>query len=194
MNECQIPKVLFLLGLPGSGKTTQCVNLVRQYKYVHLPLGQLLRNEQQNGGLYGKIIYDCMLKGVLIPAEITIKILEKAINENLHSKLLLIDGFPRNKENLLGWIQCIKRKIEDESVLVLDCAEEICMKRIIKRSKNSNRIDDNEECIKKRFETYYTETLPVIQYYDNTNLVHKVNANLSAEEVFINIINIFNDI
>ena len=44
MNQ-YMPKVLFLLGLPGSGKTTQCVNLVRQYKYVHLPLGQLLRNE-----------------------------------------------------------------------------------------------------------------------------------------------------
>ena len=185
-------KVLFLLGLPGSGKTTQCVNLVRQYKYTHLPLGQILRNEQQNDGLYGKIIYDCMLNGVLIPAEITLKILEKAINENLHSKLLLIDGFPRNIENLLGWIRCIRSKIEDERVLVLDCAEEICMKRIIKRSKNSNRIDDHEECIKKRFETYYTETLPVIQYYDNINLVHKVNANLPAEEVFINIINIFN--
>ena len=132
-----------------------------------------------------------MLKGVLIPTEITINILEKAINENLHTKLL-IDGFPRNNENLLGWIRCMRKQIEDERVLVLDCPEEICIKRIIKRSKNSNRIDDNEVCIKKRFETYYTETLPVIQYYDNINLVHKVNANLTAEEVFINIINIFN--
>ena len=136
-----MPKVLFLLGLPGSGKTTQCVNLVRKYKYVHLPLGQLLRNEQQNSGDYGKIIYECMLNGVLIPTEITINILEKAINENLHSKLL-IDGFPRNNENLLGWIRCMRKQIEDERVLVLDCPEEICIKRIIKRSKNSNRIDD----------------------------------------------------
>ena len=191
MNQHQMPKVLFLLGLPGSGKTTQCANLVEHYKYVHLPLGQLLRNEQQNSEC-GKIIYECMQNGVLIPTEITIKILKKAVIENHHSKLL-IDGFPRNNENLFCWISCMQGKFGDESVLVFDCPEEICMKRILERSKYSKRIDDNEECIKKRFKTYYGETLPVIQYYDNINLVTKVNTNLPPGEVLINIINIFND-
>ena len=191
MNQHQIPKVLFVLGLPGSGKSTQCANLVEQYKYVHLPLGQLLRNEQRNSEC-GKIIYDCMLNGTLIPSEITIKILEKAVKENQHHKLL-IDGFPRNNENLLCWVSCMQGKFGDESVLVFDCPEDICMKRILERSKDSNRIDDNEECIKRRFETYYTETLPVIQYYDNIKLVTKINANLPPEEVRINIINVFSN-
>lgn len=185
----QIPNILFLLGLPGSGKTTQCVHLVKHYKYVHLPLGQLLRNEQQNGER-GKVIQECMLNGVLIPTEITIEILEKTIIEN-HGKKLLIDGFPRNRENLMYWVNHMRGKFGTENVLVFDCPEEVCMERILNRT--GNRADDNEECVKKRFNTYYTETLPVIQYYNNINLVTKVNTNMSPEKVLLNIINIFND-
>ncbi|ETE56015.1 hypothetical protein L345_18276 [Ophiophagus hannah] len=48
------------------------------------------------------------------------------------------------------------------------------VKRLLKRGETSGRVDDNEETIKKRLETYYKATEPVIAYYEKKGIVRKV--------------------
>jgi hypothetical protein len=69
----------------------------------------------------------------------------------------LIDGFPRNKNNLQGWQEVVGDKAEVEGVLFFDCSEEVMESRLIKRGEDAGdarRADDNIESIKKRFRTY----------------------------------------
>lgn len=52
--------------------------------------------------------------------------------------------------------------------------------RLLKRGETSGRVDDNEETIKKRLETYYNATEPVIAFYDKRGIVRKVGKHLSS--------------
>lgn len=184
-NGSSKPKVLFVLGGPGAGKGTQCNNLVQNYGYVHLSAGDLLRAERNSGSKDGDMINECIKNGKIVAAEVTVRLLEKAmINNKGGSQKFLIDGFPRNESNLQGWVGHMNGKADVEGVLFFDCPEEVCVKRILERAKTSGRVDDNEESIRKRFNTYYQETMPVIKYYEKINLVKKINAVPDVDEVY----------
>ena len=89
--------VLFVLGGPGAGKGTQCANLVKDYGFCHLSAGDLLRSEQdREGSEVGAMIKDYIKNGEIVPMEVTVKLLENAMAEDMkkhHSKsLFLVDG------------------------------------------------------------------------------------------------------
>jgi len=179
------PKVLFVLGGPGAGKGTQCNYLVEQYGYVHLSAGDLLRAERDSGSADGAMINDYIKDGKIVPVKVTVSLLEKAmINNKGGTQKFLIDGFPRNENNLQGWVSHMTGKADVEGVLFFDCPEEVCVQRILERAKTSNRVDDNEESIRKRFKTYYNETMPVITYYKKLNLVETIDATPQVDKVF----------
>ena len=59
-------------------------------------------------------------------------------------------------------------------VLCFDVADETMTKRLLGRAATSGRVDDNEETIKKRLETFHNITQPVIDHYEKENKVRKV--------------------
>lgn len=66
----------------------------------------------------------------------------------------MIDGFPRNKDNLVWWDKLMTPFADVKLVLSFDCPEKVLVERLLERGKTSGRIDDNEESIKKRLATY----------------------------------------
>lgn len=66
----------------------------------------------------------------------------------------LIDGFPRNIENLGTWQKLMNEKVNVPFILHLECPEQVMLARLLKRGQTSGRSDDNIESIKKRFHTY----------------------------------------
>jgi hypothetical protein len=90
----------FVLGGPGSGKGTNCARLVKEYGFVHLSAGDLLRAERDSGSPNGELINNIILKGEIVPVEITVNLIKKAVEKaGGASKKFLIDGFPRNEDN-----------------------------------------------------------------------------------------------
>ena len=72
--------VVFVLGGPGAGKGTHCTHLVRDYGFVHLSAGDLLRAEQARpGSQYGQMIAEYIKEGKIVPMEVTISLLRNAI-------------------------------------------------------------------------------------------------------------------
>nr|XP_031533453.1 adenylate kinase isoenzyme 1 isoform X3 [Vicugna pacos] len=69
-------------------------------------------------------------------------------------------------------------------LLYVDAGPETMTKRLLKRGETSGRVDDNEETIKKRLETYYKATEPVIAFYEKRGIVRKVNAEGTVDNVF----------
>lgn len=173
------PTVVFVLGGPGSGKGTQCANIVQSFGYTHLSAGDLLRAEIKSGSENGTMIQNMIKEGKIVPSEVTIKLLQKAMQESGNDKFL-IDGFPRNEENRAAFEAVTK--IVPEFVLYFDCAEEEMERRLLNR--NQGREDDNIETIRKRFKVFLDSSLPVVEYYDAKGKVRKIDAGKPVEEVF----------
>jgi len=185
------PQVIFVLGAPGSGKGTQCTKISEKYDYLHLSAGDLLRKEKANPASdVGQLISNYIKEGKIVPVEITCKLLEDAIFESGKSKVM-VDGFPRNQNNLDGWEEQMKGKVDIEFVLFLSCPQDVCTGRILKRSETSGRSDDNLESLKKRFNTYINETMPVVNHYDALGKVRTINATEDPVVVFENIQKLF---
>ncbi|XP_076306752.1 UMP-CMP kinase-like isoform X2 [Tachypleus tridentatus] len=179
------PSIVFVLGGPGSGKGTQCAKIIKEFDYVHLSAGDLLRTERDNpGSRYGELIEKHIQSGTIVPVEITCSLLHAAMNNSRRDRFL-IDGFPRNQDNLEGWNREMAAKVNLQFVLFFDCNEQVCIDRCLKRgSSGSGRTDDNAESLKKRFVTYFKDTLPIIEHYQKQNLVRKIDANNSEHKVF----------
>lgn len=78
------PKVIFVLGAPGSGKGTQCANIVDSFNYVHLSAGDLLRAERNRpGSELAQTIEEYIQGGRIIPVAVTCSLLERAMNEQM---------------------------------------------------------------------------------------------------------------
>nr|GMC79927.1 UMP-CMP kinase 3 [Ipomoea batatas] len=124
-------KVVFVLGGPGSGKGTQCANIVEHFGYTHLSAGDLLRAEIKSGSENGTMIQNMIKEGKIVPSEVTIALLQRAIQENGNDKFL-IDGFPRNEENRAAFERVTG--IQPDFVLFFDCPEEEMEKRLLSRN------------------------------------------------------------
>ncbi|XXG44632.1 hypothetical protein AAC387_Pa01g4380 [Persea americana] len=179
-------KVVFVLGGPGSGKGTQCANIVEHFGYTHLSAGDLLRAEIKSGSENGTMIQNMIQEGKIVPSEVTVKLLQRAMQESENDKFL-IDGFPRNEENRAAFEEVTK--IVPEFVLFFNCPEEEMEKRILNR--NQGRVDDNVETIRKRFKVFVESSLPVIEYYSSKGKVQKIDAAKSVAEVFEDVKGIF---
>jgi len=179
------PNVVFVLGGPGAGKGTQCANIVKTFGFVHLSAGDLLREERNKpGSEFGDLIEKHIRDGTIVPVEITCSLIERAMQVSA-SNNFLIDGFPRNQDNLEGWERQMSEKATVLFVLFFDCDEDICVQRCLQRGQaGSGRSDDNPDSLKKRVFTYNNDTMPIVNRFQESNLVKRIDASKSAEEVF----------
>ena len=182
--------VVFFLGGPGSGKGTQSANLVKDYGFVHLSAGDLLRAEQvREGSQYGELIKTYIREGKIVPMEITVALLSNAMADSLASNpppagtksRFLIDGFPRKLDQAVFFEQTV---CPSEVVLFLDCPEDVMESRLLKRGETSGREDDNAESIRKRFRTFVETSMPVVDNFESKDKVVKVKATGTIEEVY----------
>lgn len=179
-------KVLFILGAPGSGKGTQCTKLAEKFGFSHLSAGDLLREERNNpNSKDGALIEAYIKEGKIVPIEITVKLLMNAMNAQ-PAPCFLIDGFPRNQDNLDGWIRetSAASNIEVLGVLFFDCPEDVITDRLLDRGKSSGRVDDNAETIKKRLVTFRDDTMPIVNYFDKREQVWTINTNRPVDDIF----------
>lgn len=192
--EIMAPKCVFVLGTPGAGKGTVCEQITKDFGYVHLSAGELLRQERANPlSKSGKLIDDYIKEGKIVPVAITCQLLADAMKKSGKERFL-IDGFPRNQDNLNGWEKEMKDKVDLQFVLYLDCPEKVGIERCLGRgAAGSGRSDDNVESLKKRFVTYVNETRPIIDFYSQKHLVRKVDTSKCADEVILEVKQLFRE-
>ena len=104
--------------------------------------------------------------------------------ENSSASLFLIDGFPRNLDNVNGWNEVAGNDVTVACVLFLDCPQDVMCTRLLARGETSGRIDDNHESIMKRFVTYQNETRPIISHFKSQGKVRHVLADAPIQEVW----------
>lgn len=161
-------RVIFVLGGPGAGKGTQSDKLVESYdgSILHLSVGDLLRNA--GGSPHAELIESCLVAGKIVPVEISLDLLQQAMEDasqisQCGQPTFLVDGFPRNFDNLEGWTAQMTKSCSVLGALVYECPEVELEKRILARGETSGRSDDNLASIKKRFVTFQEQTMPVVR-------------------------------
>ncbi|AET40374.1 bifunctional uridylate/adenylate kinase Ecym_5638 [Eremothecium cymbalariae DBVPG len=183
-NLAQDVSVIFVLGGPGAGKGTQCARLVEKLGFVHVGAGDLLRDEQNRpGSQYGDLIKDYIKEGLIVPQEITVALLKRAIEESYKKgkKNFLVDGFPRKMDQAITFE---KEVTPSKFVLFFDCPEKVMLERLLVRSQTSGRTDDNIESIKKRFKTFIDTSLPVVEYFEAQDRVVKIRCDQPVDQVY----------
>ena len=174
---------MFVLGGPGAGKGTQCELLSNEFSMVHLSAGELLRMERLSGTDNGKLIDSYLKEGKIVPVKVTLDLLKSAMQSS-QSNRFLVDGFPRNWDNIEGWESCMTTSCDIDAVLFIDCPEQVLEERILSRGLTSGRNDDNLETAKKRFRTFQESTLPILSYYENNKKLVKIRGDRDRNDVF----------
>ncbi|QJC33958.1 adenylate kinase [Enterobacteriaceae endosymbiont of Donacia cinerea] len=201
---------IILLGPPGVGKGTYARFISEKYHLPNISIGNILRNyilNNKNSLLTNKIT-NFIKKGIMIPDNITIKIIKNRLYNLDCKKGFLLDGYPRNivQANILK-----KENIKIDIILEFHIPKKQIIKRIIGRKihlpsgrtyhiifnppkiKDKDditgetlitRTDDNIITIKNRLKEYLRQTKPLIKYYNkdyiNKKIIYKKINNTSS--------------
>ncbi len=177
---------IILLGPQFSGKGTLARQMVRDFGFVQISLGDLFRENIQKGTELGKLAQGYMNQGILVPNEVSMKILEERIKEDDCQKTgVILDGVPRTIEQA----EILSKFMNIDAVILLTLPREEIMRRCEGRRTCSKcgeiyntsfydkdtckecgaplfrRDDDNPESIKTRLEVYDKMTTPLINFY-----------------------------
>jgi len=165
-----------------------CNKIVDTFNFVHLSAGDLLRAEQESGSDNAALINSFIRDGKIVPVEITVMLIKNAMERAMAAEepksRFLVDGFPRNEDNLQGWTKVMAGFADVKFVLFMDCDEETMEKRCLGRAAEQNRSDDNVETIRKRFHTYVESTRPIIELFAKQNLVKEIDARPEQDVVY----------
>ena len=175
---------LILLGPPGAGKGTQAKILVEAFGIPQLSTGDILRAaiaDQTPLGLEAKAIMD---RGDLVSDAIVNGIVSERIDAEDCKPGFILDGFPRT----IAQAEALDRLLADkgiklDAVIELTADADELVRRVIQRSKDSNRPDDNPEVIRKRLDVYQTSTAPLVDYYTGQGLVKTVDGMAPVDTV-----------
>jgi UMP-CMP kinase len=153
--------------------------MVDTYQCVHLSVGELLRQERLRGDQSpdAELIEQCLVSGQIVPVEISLNLVRRAMDDmttqsttveksstkQYGQRIFLIDGFPRNFDNLHGWTQRMPQYAAVLGAVVYDCPMDVLEQRILSRAETSGRSDDNIASARKRFATFQDQTMPVVQ-------------------------------
>lgn len=182
---------IVIFGAPGSGKGTQSDKIIAEYGVEHISTGDVLRAEIKNNTELGQTAAKFINDGKLVPDSLIIDMLASTLDaKGKDIKGVIFDGFPRTiaQAEALN-VMLAERGQKVSTVIGLEVEDEELIKRIILRGKTSGRADDNEETAKKRLDTYYSQTLPLKDFYIKEGKYAKIEGMGSIDEIYASIHN-----
>jgi adenylate kinase len=208
---------IILIGAQGSGKGTQAETLSQLLGIRHVASGDLFRKAIGEKNELGNKVKDYLARGELVPDDVTVAMILGRIKEPDCEHGVLLDGFPRTivqAEALDNGLQSTGQRID--VVVYLQVPREVLLKRLSGRficrasqhvfNINSNppkvpgvcdidgselyqRSDDKGEAVQKRLDTFFNETIRLLDYYGKQQKVIEVNGNQGIEQVQADLLN-----
>lgn len=204
---------IFIMGAPGSGKGTFSSKIKEEYNLNHISTGDIFRANISQGtelGLQAKAYAE---QGKLVPDEITNKMVKDYLATLSDKKNgYLLDGYPRTLDQAKAFEEMTDgTDLAVDVILAMDVPTDVLTRRITGRrtckdcgeiyniyskptkvegvcdrcgGELTQRKDDNEESLKVRLDEYSNNTEPVIDYYEKKNMVSRINADASMDEIW----------
>ena len=209
---------IIMLGAPGAGKGTQAKMIADQYGMPHVSTGDIFRANIKEGTELGKEVKSYMDQGLLVPDELTVKILLDRVGKEDCQNGFILDGFPRTipqaevLDKALAELgdaidYAINVDVPDEHIIgrmtgrraFPTCGATYHIVHIPPRQEGICdgcgkelvlRDDDKLETVKKRLDVYHEQTQPLIEYYQEKGILRTINGTAAMQDVFTEIINI----
>ena len=213
---------IVLLGPPGAGKGTQAKSISNRYSIPHISTGDIFRkniSEETPLGIEAKTYID---NGQLVPDEVTINMVKDRLTWEDCKNGYLLDGFPRTVAQAEALQEFLASRNESlDTALSIEVPSEFILERMTGRrvcpscgasyhvkfnppakagvcdvcgSDIVQRKDDTEETVSERLEVYERQTQPLIDFYNNKNLLSTVDGTKAINEVFESICSILGSV
>tara|TARA_Y100001949_G_scaffold174839_1_gene183208 strand:- start:1493 stop:2053 length:561 start_codon:yes stop_codon:yes gene_type:complete len=170
-----LSNLVIFLGPPGAGKGTQAITIAEEKNLAHISTGDMLREHVSNETELGKTAKTLLDEGKLVPDSLVIEMLQERLLSDDCVNGAILDGFPRTIAQAES-LDKISAEFKISKVIVFEADRDELIKRILNRGETSGRSDDTEESVSVRLEVYENDTAPLIEYYEQKNLVAKINA------------------
>lgn len=209
---------IIMLGAPGAGKGTQAKMIAEKYSIPHISTGDIFRANIKNGTELGMEAKKYMDQGLLVPDELTVKILlDRVANADCENGYVL-DGFPRTipqaevLDRALTELgdkidYAINVEVPDENIInrmggrraCLTCGATFHIEHVPPKKEGICdvcgkelvlRDDDKPETVKNRLDVYHKQTQPLIDFYQEKGVLKTVDGTVDMKDVFTAIVNI----
>ena len=203
---------IIMLGAPGAGKGTQAKMIASEYQVPHISTGDIFRANIKNGTALGMEAKTYMDQGLLVPDELTVKILLDRVAQADCQNGYVLDGFPRTipqaevLDKALTELgdqidYAINVDVPDENIInrmsgrraCLSCGATYHLVHIPPKTEGVCdtcghelvlREDDKPETVKNRLDVYHKQTQPLIDFYSEKGVLKAVDGTVDMQEVF----------
>jgi len=211
---------IIMLGAPGAGKGTQAKMIADKYKIPHVSTGDIFRMNIKNGTELGMEAKKYMDQGLLVPDELTVRILLDRVAKEDCKDGYVLDGFPRTipqaevLEDALNKLgdkidYAIDVEVPDENIIrrmggrraCLSCGATYHIEHVPPKKEGVCdqcgqplvlRDDDKPETVKNRLRVYQEQTQPLIEFYTERKVLRTVDGTQDMQDVFHAIVEILN--
>ena len=203
---------IIMLGAPGAGKGTQAKMIADKYGVPHVSTGDIFRANIKEGTELGKEAKTYMDRGLLVPDELTVKILLDRVAKEDCKKGYILDGFPRTipqaqvldaeLEKLGEGIDfAINVDVPDNHIVERMSGRRACVEcgatyHIVHIPSQKEGIcdrcgkelvlrdDDKPETIQSRLDVYHDQTQPLIAFYTEKGILRTIDGTADMKDVF----------
>ncbi|PYS88233.1 MAG: adenylate kinase [Acidobacteria bacterium] len=205
-------KIIVLIGAPGAGKGTQARLLQERRGIPQISTGDMFREMKTLDTLLAREVQAIMSAGTLVPDDVTYRMVEDRTSRRDCANGYILDGYPRTAVQAQQLEGLAKAQGNEIDAIEVDVPRDELMKRLTGRrscpvcgeiyniyskppqaegvcdihtnAKLVHRADDNEESVSTRLATYDEQTKPLIDFYENTGRLKKVDGTGDVEEIY----------
>tara|TARA_Y100001970_G_C14221399_1_gene852903 strand:- start:205 stop:858 length:654 start_codon:yes stop_codon:yes gene_type:complete len=203
---------IILLGPPGSGKGTQAKKISKEYGFLQLSTGDILRASFNSNSNFSKKLKSAVDGGNLVSDDLVINIVEDRIFQSDCSSGYMLDGFPRNLLQAKKLDSMLSKNNQQIDIVLLfdvsdnDVVRRLAGRRFHEKSGRSyhlefnppkkdgkdditgesliQRADDKKKIVQSRLKIYHDQTKPLIRYYAEKGMLRKIDCLGNPSQVY----------
>jgi adenylate kinase len=205
-------KIVVLMGAPGAGKGTQARLLEERLGLPQISTGDMFRALKDARTPLAEEVRAIMEAGQLVPDEVTARVVRERTGRDDCRDGYILDGFPRNPAQAAMLEELAAEQGKSIQAILVEVPLELLEKRMTGRrncpvcgeiynihfkppktdnvcdlhpdTQLNHRTDDNPQTVQARLNTFETQTRPLLDYYQSSNLLHRVDGTRDPEEIY----------
>jgi len=205
-------KIIVLIGAPGAGKGTQARLLEERKGIPQISAGDMFREMKTLETPLAREVQEIMASGKLVSDDVTYRIVRERTSRPDINGTYVLDGYPRTAVQAEQLEELAREQGKEIKAIEVDVPKEELFRRLTGRrtcpvcgeiyniyskppkmdnvcdlhpdTQLSHRSDDNEDSVRTRLETYETNTAPLLEYFERTGRLAKVDGTGKVEDIF----------